>query len=123
MARTNDSIALNDWYVVATVGHIKPGTKVKTLLLGQRLEIVSDASGQLTCFELRDDGAKRSVAHQREQYGFLWVSLGTPARDIVAVPEFDDRERRVIRRGVIGVAKSRSSVPSSRSLEIEPAAM
>ena len=62
MARTNDSIALNDWYVVATVGHIKPGTKVKTLLLGQRLEIVSDASGQLTCFELRDDGAKRSVA-------------------------------------------------------------
>jgi phenylpropionate dioxygenase-like ring-hydroxylating dioxygenase large terminal subunit len=110
MARTSDSVALNDWYVVATVGHIKPNTRMKTLLLGQPLEIASDASGQLSCFELEDDGDKRRIQHQRELYGFLWVSLGTPARDIVAIPEFEDRERRVIRRGVIGVATSAQRV-------------
>jgi phenylpropionate dioxygenase-like ring-hydroxylating dioxygenase large terminal subunit len=34
--------------------------------------------------------------HVTEQYGFIWVCLGTPANDIAPFPEWDDTEYRKI---------------------------
>lgn len=106
MARTTDPIAINHWYAVASCSDIKPGRIKKTRLLGQPIAISRLDDGALSCVEIDENGASKPVPSLCEQYGFLWVSLGTPTKPIVDIPEFAEDGRRVIRRGEIGVATS-----------------
>jgi phenylpropionate dioxygenase-like ring-hydroxylating dioxygenase large terminal subunit len=105
MARTTDAIALNDWYVVAHGSEIPPGTSEETVLLGQLLTVSRDASGAAHAIMRGDDGAE-AILPVIERYTFLWVTLGQPNRDIVAIPEFQETGRRLIYRGRIGVPSS-----------------
>lgn len=104
MTRTDDEVALNEWYVIAFVSEIAKGHSETTWLLGQELTIRRDWDGNFQCV-LTDSTAHRQP-QLKQQYGFLWATLGQPTHDIVAIPEFSDRERRFIHRGRIGVPTS-----------------
>jgi len=101
MAKTTDPAALDDWYAVASLSDLAGGQVRRTRLLGQ--DIAVTAAGAPACHEA-DTGHR--VAHVAERYGFVWVCLGTPARDIVGIPEMAEAGRRYLHRGRIGVATS-----------------
>jgi phenylpropionate dioxygenase-like ring-hydroxylating dioxygenase large terminal subunit len=73
-------------------------------LLGQNLTIHRGWDGAFQC--VLSEGASETPPVLKERYGFVWVSLGRPAHDIVAIPEFEQSGRRFIHRGRIGVPSS-----------------
>lgn len=106
MPKTTDRVALDQWHAIATCAHVPPGSVLETKLLGQDVAITRSDTGVFACNELQADGSMRPVPHLCEMYGFLWACLGVPAQPIVSIPEFSESGRRVILRGVIGVASS-----------------
>jgi phenylpropionate dioxygenase-like ring-hydroxylating dioxygenase large terminal subunit len=105
MPKTTDAVALNDWYVVAHASEIKTGGSEQTILLGQELTVSRDVAGAVRCVMREGDGTEIPLPAV-ERYSFLWVTLGHPARDILAIAEFADAGRRLIYRGRIGVPTS-----------------
>lgn len=105
MPKTTDAVALNDWYVIAHASEIGAGCTERTMLLGQDLVLSRDISGAVRCAMCCEDGTETPVRIV-ERYTFIWVTLGDPLRNIVPVPEFEDKERRLIYRGRIGVPTS-----------------
>jgi len=100
----DDPVALNDWYVVAYVDELGLGKSEQTQLLGEELELMRERDGRFRCLWHKRDGTAEPLEHIRQRYGFVWVSLGRPTRDILTIAEFDDGEpRRFIHRGRIGV--------------------
>ncbi|MBJ3778127.1 aromatic ring-hydroxylating oxygenase subunit alpha [Acuticoccus mangrovi] len=103
MTRTTDPVALNDWYVVGYAPDITADAPRRTRLLGQDIEVSRAPQGGFACREIGEDGG-RTVPHVEERYGFVWVCLGTPAQDIIAIPEFSEgSDRRFLHRGRIAV--------------------
>jgi phenylpropionate dioxygenase-like ring-hydroxylating dioxygenase large terminal subunit len=105
MPKTTDAVALNDWYVIAHASEIEAGEAEGTTLLGQEISVSRDVSGTVRCFMRSEDGSETPLP-VAERYSFLWVTLGRPNRDILAIPEFEDSGRRLIYRGRIGVPTS-----------------
>lgn len=101
-----DPVALSDWYVVATSSEIELGRSEQTRLLGLDVVLRRRADGVCESSLLSGDGGVQPVKSIAERYGLIWLCLRTPRRDIITIPEFDENERRVIRRGRIGVATS-----------------
>ncbi len=87
-----DHATLDQWYVVGNAGDHAPRT---TMLLGE--EIVID--GDSVHF-----GSHPVPA--RQQYGLLWTTLGTPSRDIFALPEAAEPDRRSVYCGPVTVRAS-----------------
>jgi phenylpropionate dioxygenase-like ring-hydroxylating dioxygenase large terminal subunit len=87
-----DHATLDQWYVVGNAGDHAPRT---TMLLGE--EIVID--GDSVHF-----GSHPVPA--RQQYGLLWTTLGTPSRDIFALPEAAESDRRSVYCGPVTVRAS-----------------
>jgi len=104
--RTLDQVALNDWYVVAAVSNLDGGAVRQTGLLGQEIKLFQDADGRVMCHEITPGAPDRRVEHVAQRYGYVWVCLGEPAREIVEIAEIADHERRYLQRGRIGVATS-----------------
>jgi len=95
MPRTNDVVALDDWYVIAHASEIKSGASERTVLLGEDLTVSRDRAGVVRCVahSAEDLGIAVPVV---ERYSFLWVTLGNPTRDIVAVPGGAEFARAVV---------------------------
>jgi len=75
---------------------------VASRLLGIDLRIGRDAAGAISITaEGRDD-----TLPTRERYGYLWTTLGSPATDLLPIPEADEPDRRVIVCGAISVKTS-----------------
>ncbi|WP_299451066.1 aromatic ring-hydroxylating dioxygenase subunit alpha [uncultured Pigmentiphaga sp.] len=107
----DDPVALNDWYVVAYVDELGLGKSEQTQLLGEELELMRERDGRFRCLWHKRDETAEPLEHIRQRYGFVWVSLGRPTRDILTIAEFDDGEpRRFIHRGRIGVPSSAQRV-------------
>ncbi len=87
-----DHATLDQWYVVGNAGDHAPRT---TMLLGE--EIVID--GDSVHF-----GSHPLPA--RQQYGLRWTTLGTPSRDIFALPEAAEPDRRSVYCGPVTVRAS-----------------
>ena len=104
MTRTNDQVALDNWYAVAFAAEIPKGHSETTILLGQSLIIHRGWDGAFQC--ALSDAPREAQPLLKERYGFVWVSLGRPGHDIVAIPEFEQSGRRFIHRGRIGVPSS-----------------
>lgn len=96
-----DRVLLDDWHVIAERGMLCGHSPFATKLLGIGLSVVSGANG----YEVTrtDTGARIRSA---ERYGFVWASLGTPGRDIVAVPEAEDTDRYFVTGGSMAVKVS-----------------
>lgn len=96
--RCTDRLLLDDWHVVADRAAIRAEAPTRTRLLGIDLEL-DHAGGTLRGTRL-DEG--RPVLLE-ERYGFVWACLGTPARDILAIPEAEEGDRHCVSGGSIGV--------------------
>lgn len=98
----HDRILLDDWHVVAEMDHLSHCRTHRTALLGEPVEVSMGPDGLATVTRTRD-GAPL-VTQMR--YGFVWTSLGTPARDIIDIPEAREDDRFVVSGGSFGVKTS-----------------
>ena len=105
--RTQDRIALDDWYAVETACEVTEAPRT-TRLLGQAIVSRRGPDGSIEVRESEEDGTLGPRLPSRERYGCLWTTLGTPAREIVAIAEADEPDRRFVPCGWV---KMRTSGP------------
>jgi len=101
MQRTADIAALDQWYCIEQLQEIAIG-RTTNRLLGTDLAVVRTGDDDIT---VTIAGLERPVP-TRQRYGCLWTTLGTPATDLLPVPEADETDRRVIVCGAISVKTS-----------------
>jgi phenylpropionate dioxygenase-like ring-hydroxylating dioxygenase large terminal subunit len=99
MSLTTDQAALDQWYVLGAVSHFPLGTPVETGLLGEPVTVTRRDDGVTVI------GAGRSLP-VHTTYNHVWTSFGTPARDIFALPEASEPDRRWLYCGGVRVAAS-----------------
>lgn len=98
MARAAEAAVLDQWYCIGSAAHL-PSSPTADRLLGRPL-VVSRTAGTVS---VHADGAALPV---RVRYGMVWTTLGTPERDIVAIPEAAEPDRRAIPCGGVVVNAS-----------------
>ncbi|MGG7580956.1 aromatic ring-hydroxylating dioxygenase subunit alpha [Rhizobium sp. Nf11,1] len=88
---------IDEWYPVSLVsGLTEAGSK--TALMGEPIEVVRTPDGAARVTS--DNGRALPV---RLRYGHVWSSLGTPVKEIFAIPEADQPGRRFVDVGVVRV--------------------
>ena len=101
MTQPAEKAALDQWYCIESLQDIAASI-IASRLLGIDLRISRDAAGVISVTAAgRDD-----TLPTRERYGYLWTTLGSPATDLLAIPEADEQDRRVIVCGAISVKTS-----------------
>ena len=94
---TTDRAALDQWYMLGPADGAV-GTRT-TCLLGHELAVERGADA----VAVRAGGRALPV---RTDYGCLWTTLGTPQRDLFALPEAAERVRRAVHCGSVTVRAS-----------------
>jgi phenylpropionate dioxygenase-like ring-hydroxylating dioxygenase large terminal subunit len=101
MQKTANKAALDQWYCIEQLQEITLGRSAYRLL-GTDLAIVRDGDSDIT---VTTAGLENPLP-TRQRYGCLWTTLGTPATDLLPVPEADETDRRMIVCGAISVKTS-----------------
>jgi phenylpropionate dioxygenase-like ring-hydroxylating dioxygenase large terminal subunit len=101
MQETTDKAALDQWYCIEQLQEIAAG-RTANRLLGTDLAVTRQDDGDIT---VTIAGLEKPLP-TRQRYGCLWTTLGTPATDLLPVPEADEADRRVIVCGSISVKTS-----------------
>jgi phenylpropionate dioxygenase-like ring-hydroxylating dioxygenase large terminal subunit len=104
MSKTDDPVALDQWYAVETFADVTAEPK-RTRLLGQDIVIRRERDIPIVR-EIADDGSLGTPLPVQERYGCLWTTLGSPERDIVTIAEAEEDGRRMV---ICGWAKMRAS--------------
>ena len=105
MTKTTDAAALDQWYAIETSTDLG-ATPVRTRLLGQDIELCRNADGDPIVTEIDDIGRCGPALPFRERYGCVWTTLGVPARDVFAMPEADEADRRFVPCGWVTMRAS-----------------
>lgn len=103
--KTQDRVALDDWYAIATASDLSQ-TPARTRLLGQEIEFWLGADGMPLVREVlsqRDLGPALPV---KFRYGCLFTTLGNPRKDIVHIEEADEADRRFVLCGWVTMRAS-----------------
>ena len=87
------------WYCIGARGEIT-GLPARSFLLG---EAIVATRGRDRAVRVAAGGRDLPV---RERHGMVWTTLGAPERDIVAIPEADEADRRVVPCGAVTVNAS-----------------
>jgi phenylpropionate dioxygenase-like ring-hydroxylating dioxygenase large terminal subunit len=101
MARPAEQAALDHWYCIGELATATPVMR-RDSLLGHVIIIGRDASGTLVVGE----AATGNPLPVRERFGMVWTTLGTPARDVVDIPEAAEPDRRLVPCGSVSVGAS-----------------
>jgi phenylpropionate dioxygenase-like ring-hydroxylating dioxygenase large terminal subunit len=101
MQRTTNTAALDQWYCIEQLQEITVGRRPNRLL-GTDLAVTRHDDGDIT---VTIAGLEKPLP-TRQRYGCLWTTLGTPATELLPVPEADETDRRVIVCGAISVKTS-----------------
>ena len=101
MQGTAEKATLDQWYCIEQLQDIAVGRSAGRLL-GTDLSIVRHGDGDITV----TIAGLETPLPTRQRYGCLWTTLGTPATDVLPVPEADEADRRVIVCGAISVKSS-----------------
>jgi phenylpropionate dioxygenase-like ring-hydroxylating dioxygenase large terminal subunit len=101
MGTSAEKAALDQWYCVEALQDIAVG-RAPSRLLGVGLVIVRDAGGDIAV----TIAGNQTPLPTRQRYGCLWTTLGTPATDLLPIPEADETDRRVVVCGAISVKTS-----------------
>ena len=96
-----DAVLINDWHVVADATALPQSAPFSTRLLGIDLTVARSDLGPIV---MRRDTQERIASQLR--YGFVWACIGTPARDIVDIPEAGEDDRYLVTGGSIAVKVS-----------------
>lgn len=105
MARVVEPAVLNDWHVVGLSRELTVDHGLETVLLDRPIHLTRDRSGAVKCEQGGGRGG-RAPADAKERFGFVWVCLGRPERDLVEIPEFGTEGQRFIPYGPIFVPTS-----------------
>lgn len=95
-----ESVVLNEWYPVAVVDDLQPGTRYTTQLLGQHIEYCCNADGALAAWYA---GKPDATCKTQTRYHTHWVSLGNPSEPFFKIPEYFEPGRRILGGGSMGV--------------------
>lgn len=101
MRETAEKAALDQWYCLEALKDIPTG-RAANRLLGTDLVIVRDVDGNISV----TIAGQEAPLPTRQRYGYLWTTLGTPATDLLPIPEADETDRRIIVCGAISVKSS-----------------
>ena len=101
MAMQAEKAALDHWYCIEALDDIRVGT-MPNRLLGVDLAVVRDNAGKITV--TRAGGGE--ALQTRERHGYLWVTLGSPERDVLPIPETEESDRRWVLCGTVSVRAS-----------------
>ena len=99
MTLTTDQAALDQWYVLGALRDFPKGETVATRLLGGAVNVTRRDDG----IEVIGEGRALPV---RTDYQHLWTSFGAPAREVFALPEAAEVDRRWIYCGGVHVRAS-----------------
>ena len=91
----------DQWYCIEALQDIAVG-RARNRLLGVDLLVARDADGAICVTANGRDDALPT----RERYGYLWTTLGSPATDVLPIPEAIEPDRRSIVCGAISVKTS-----------------
>jgi phenylpropionate dioxygenase-like ring-hydroxylating dioxygenase large terminal subunit len=98
MARAAEEAVLDQWYCIGSAAHV-PAVPTADRLLGRPL-VLGRTAGAVS---VHSEGAALPV---RLRYGMVWTTLGAPERDIVAIPEAAEPDRRAVPCGGVVVNAS-----------------
>ena len=96
-----EAVLWDDWHVVAELSRLTRFRRFVTTLLGIRIALDIDPAGHVSA-RRGDD----TVASVEIKYGFVWVCLGSPTRDIVEFAECLEPDRLLATGGSVRVAVS-----------------
>jgi phenylpropionate dioxygenase-like ring-hydroxylating dioxygenase large terminal subunit len=96
-----ESVLWNDWHVAVDLAQLKRTGRHVTRLLGLWITLEMDPLSD--GIDARREGGPVGAA---VKYGYVWICLGTPAREIVEFAECNDDDRLVATAGSIRVAVS-----------------
>ena len=85
----------DEWYPVALSNGLD---RRETMLMDEPITVTRD--GAETVSVTTNDGRALPV---QIRYGHVWTSLGAPEKDVFAIPEADDPDRRLVDVGVVRV--------------------
>jgi phenylpropionate dioxygenase-like ring-hydroxylating dioxygenase large terminal subunit len=105
MSKTDDPVALDQWYAIETLADVATQPR-RSRLLGQDILIRREHDGTPVVREIDPGGALGAALPVQGRYGCLWTTLGSPHRDIFDMPEADEDDRRVV---ICGWVKMRAS--------------
>ncbi|WP_407178621.1 aromatic ring-hydroxylating dioxygenase subunit alpha [Bradyrhizobium sp. STM 3562] len=101
MNTTIEAGTLDQWYVLDALTDIPVAAKHHRLL-GTDLTTRRGPNGEIAITAAGRD----QPLPARQRYGCLWTSLGKPERDILAIPEADESDRRHVACGAVTVRAS-----------------
>jgi phenylpropionate dioxygenase-like ring-hydroxylating dioxygenase large terminal subunit len=96
-----EKAALDQWYCIDALSDIGNG-RSRNRLLGTDILVDRDVDGAVN---VTMEG-RTTLLPTRERYGYLWTTLGTPATDVLAIPEAFENDRRVVPCGAVTVKTS-----------------
>lgn len=101
-----DDASRDQWYVIGSSEELHAKRPRRTRLLGRHVVGERSTSGALVVREQTGDGEPLRELPSQERYGHVWTTLGTPARPLFDMPEFEEDGRRLVICGVITVRTS-----------------
>jgi phenylpropionate dioxygenase-like ring-hydroxylating dioxygenase large terminal subunit len=101
MQNTAENTALDQWYCIEALQDVAIG-RTTNRLLGADLVVVRKEDNDIAV----TIAGTETPLPVRQRYGCLWTTLGTPATDLLPIPEADETDRRVIMCGAIAVKSS-----------------
>ena len=105
-----DPVILNQWHPVSSLDVLTVGTVENTILLESKISFQLNSKEEVTAWLSLDD--EKTLLPTRISYGFIWVSLGNPPKDLFLFPEFSESDRQNVATGVFGV-----NVSAGRTVE------
>ena len=105
MVERLERAALDQWYVLDAATDIAREPR-RNRLLGRDLITRRDAAGTVEVATVADRGAGGEPVRVRERYGYVWATLGAPARDVVDIPEASEEDRQHVLCGPVAVNAS-----------------
>ena len=100
MSNTVEKAALDNWYCIGCVADL-PSGQTATRLLGFDLIVEKSGDGRVTVCSENGDAVRSEI-----RYGYVWATLGEPARDVVPIPEAMEEDRRYVACGAVTVKAS-----------------
>jgi phenylpropionate dioxygenase-like ring-hydroxylating dioxygenase large terminal subunit len=105
MVERLEPAALDQWYCIDAASDV-PREPRRHRLLGHDLITRRNGAGAVEAVGIGEAGAWSAPLKVRERYGYVWASLGDPARGVVDIPEADEPDRQHVLCGPVAVGAS-----------------
>jgi len=106
MARTRDTVVLNEWVACGWPDKVAVGESYRTAIFGQDIEVARLGKDAFGIFELDEAGRRGRQLPVQVRYCCVFTTLGEPTRPLPEIAEFDEPDRRIASCGSVGVHTS-----------------